>query len=138
MSGVHLAFERPPWHVVLSYELKLRTKTVKLVVEATGCVTRCKLSTQDVFEKDLLFHAFGIEHSQHASALSEERAATRDFPGKGKAWKRFHHHRIPHVSRNTQHRSMRIRRRPSAELATGNILLGSEHRHSPVECVRLP
>ena len=33
VSGVDSAYERPPWHVVLSYELKLRAEAFKLVVE---------------------------------------------------------------------------------------------------------
>ena len=33
VSGVDASYERPPWHVVLSYELKLRTEAFKLVVE---------------------------------------------------------------------------------------------------------
>ena len=56
VSGVDSAYERPPWHVVLSYELKLRTEAFKLVVdEGHRLCDALQSVTQDASLKETYF-----------------------------------------------------------------------------------
>ena len=88
VSGVDAAFERPPWHVVLSYELKLRTEAFKLVVEeghrlcdALQAVTQDASLKETYFSTPLALHTA----SMHQPYKYRKGGNKGGFPGKGKA-----------------------------------------------------
>ena len=67
-TGVDSAYEHPPWHVVLSYELKLRTEAFKLVVEdgqrlcdALQSVMQDASLKETYFSMPLALHAASIQ-----------------------------------------------------------------------------